>query len=78
MHCLFYRKDATSGIYYLLLNGKTVVTYCHMEKICGKTGWTMIMKIDGHKVCICIDHTIYQPGAWDGNPRGGEGKVGGI
>ena len=40
-----------------------VPVYCHMTSIgaCGGGGWTLVMKIDGHKVINTIIHYQVKP-----------------
>ena len=47
-------RNSTDGIYRLKSNASDEYydVYCHMTdiEICGKRGWTLIMKLDGNKV----------------------------
>ena len=46
-------RNVASRTYYIRVTNKRVIpVYCKMENTveCGKGGWTLAMKIDGHKV----------------------------
>lgn len=68
------KPGARSGVYHLKLHGQVIQTYCEMGSICGGTGWTMIMKLDGkHRTFH------YKSGYWTQkntyNPRAAEGGL---
>ncbi|XP_032238430.1 uncharacterized protein LOC116618617 [Nematostella vectensis] len=50
---------ATSGIYYVRVGNETTRAYCVMDTICGESGWTMLMKIDGTKRTFHYDSAYW-------------------
>ena len=54
---LMLHRESKSGAYYLQSEeGGVFHNYCHMQDIvgCGGGGWTLVMKIDGEKVRLCV------------------------
>jgi hypothetical protein len=51
---LKYFSDLPNGVYNIQTNTDTGMTktYCQMTSLegCAGGGWTMVMKVDGHKV----------------------------
>lgn len=52
-----YQSSSPSGFYNITTGGDTWKTYCNMGRIpgCGEGGWTLVMRINGSKVCYKIN-----------------------
>ena len=50
---ILYQSSSPSGFYNITTCGDTWKTYCNMGRIpgCGEGGWTLVMRINGSKVC---------------------------
>ena len=60
MSVLLSFRSAKDGAYFLETGTGVTEIYCHMSELpsCGK-GYTMIMKINGHKVTHSFLYTIF-------------------